>query len=378
MRLRVLILVSFAHFGGAQIAALRVARGLRDAGHDPHVIFLYEQGPIENPDHGYEVLVRKSRPGMFGYLFIALALWRRLRVEKPGRVLTFLPLAHVLGQGVALLTGTRIRVVSHRTPVNTISQIMRVLDAAAAWLRAYTGVVAVSESVRASCAHYPSWLRKKIAVVHNGIRDWRPSPLSRAEARRRFAVSEGAFVLAAVGRLSEQKNYPLMLRVAERLGDATVVIAGDGPLMAPLEAQVADAGLGNRVRLLGALPREAVPDLLKAADLFIQTSTYEGQSNSVLEALLAGLPVVAHDIPEQRETIADAEGKVAGALVPLNDIDAWVGAIERLRYDTSAAREIARERAEAFRYETMIAGFERALRGETAERRAPLHSSANA
>lgn len=378
MRLRVLIIVSFAHFGGAQIAALRLARGLRDAGHDPHVLFLYEQEPIENPDHRYEVLVQTSRPGMLGYLRIALALWRRLRRERPRRVVTFLPLAHILGQGAALLSGTRTRIVSHRTPVNTISATMRVLDSAAAWLGTYTGVVAVSESVRASCSHYPAWLRKRVGVVHNGIRDWRPSALSRGEARSRFAVSQDAFVLAAVGRLSEQKNYPLMLRIAERLDHVTLLIAGDGPLRAAIETQIAGAGLGNRVRLLGAVSRDAVPDLLKAADIFIQTSTYEGQSNSVLEALQAGLPVVAHDIPEQRETIADAEGKVAGALVPLNDVDAWVSAIERLRDGASTARAIARERADAFRFETMIAGFEHALAGGKFERGMPLHSSANA
>lgn len=367
--LGVKIIVSFADFGGAQIAALRLAGGLREAGHDPNVLFLYAKDRIDRPEHDYNVLVPTTRPGATGYLGIAWSLFRRLRRERPAQVLTFLPLAHVFGQTAALLAGTRRRIVSHRTPLNTISATMRVLDAAAAWAGIYTGVVAVSESVRASCRHYPRWLKRRTVVVHNGLRDWRSSPLTREEARQRFAVPDGVLALVAVGRLAEQKNYTLMLRIVERIENVLLLVAGEGPLRGELEAAIASAGIGDKVRLLGAVARDDVPDLLRAADLFIQTSTYEGQSNSVLEALQSSLPVVAHDIPEQRETIAEDDGSAAGALVPLNDIDAWVAAIEALRTDEAAARsarELAAQRAQVFRYETMIAGFERALAGEFA------------
>ena len=363
-RLRVQIIVSFAGIGGAQIASLRLARGLRDAGHDPDVLCLYEQSPTEAPDHPYRVLSRHPRPGAAGYLGIAWALWRLFRRERPEKVLTFMPLAHIVGQTAALLAGTHMRIVSHRTPVNTISPVMRVLDTVAAWLGIYTGVVAVSEGVRASCRHYPAWLRSRTVVVHNGLRDWRPSTLTREEARERLSVADETLLLVAAGRLAEQKNYPLMLRVAERLDNAVILIAGEGPLYGELETAIAKAGIGRKVRLLGGVSREGIPDLLAAADLFVQTSLYEGQSNAVLEALESGLPVVAHDIPEQRETIADPDGSTAGALVPLGDVDAWVAAIERLRSDAAAfqsARRVVRRRAQLFCYDMMIAGFERAL-----------------
>lgn len=362
--LRVLIIASLANSGGAQMAALRLARGLRDRGHDPRVLFLYERGHIDAPDHPYEVLLPTATPGVQGYARIARDLYRRLRRERPDLVLTFLPLAHVLGQAVARIAGVDRRIISHRTPVNTASPLLRRLDGLWARLGMYTGVVAVSEGVRATCRHYPAWLKERTVVVHNGLRDWRPSGLTREEARRRFEVADGTLLLVAVGRLAEQKNYPFMLRVAERLNNAVLLVAGDGPLRSELEATIVRRGLGERVRLLGPVARTDVPDLLAAADLFIQTSTYEGQSNSVLEALQTPLPVVAHDIPEQRETIADEDGSAAGALVPLKDIDAWIAAIERLRSDPAAAdaaRRIAARRAQLFRYETMIAGFERAL-----------------
>ena len=366
-RLRILIVVSLANSGGAQMAALRLARGLRDRGHDPRVLFLYERGRIDAPDHPYEVLLPVADPGFGDYVRIARALHRRLGREKPDLVLTFLPLAHVLGQAAARVAGIGRRIISHRTPVSTASPLLRRMDTLWAWLGMYTGVVAVSEAVRAKCSHYPAWLKERTVVVHNGLRDWRPSSLTRAEARRRFAIADGSFLLVAVGRLAEQKNYPLMLRVVQRIENATLLIAGDGPLRPELEATIARLGLGERVTLLGAVDRAEIPDLLAAADVFVQTSTYEGQSNSVLEALQTPVPVVAHDIPEQRETIAEADGATAGALVPLDNVEAWVAAIERLRRDpvvALTAREIASRRSQLFRFDTMITGFERALAGK--------------
>jgi glycosyltransferase involved in cell wall biosynthesis len=364
---RVLIIVSFANLAGAQIAALRLARGLRDRGHDPKVLFLYEQGVIKSPDHPYEVVLPTARPGAGGYMRISIELARILRRDKPDLVLTFLPLANTLGQAAALLAGVRRRVVSHRMPVNTAAPVLRGLDTLWAWLGFYTGVVTVSESVRTTCSHYPAWLLKRTVVVHNGLRAWTPSHLDRTEARRRFAIPDDKYVLVAVGRLAQQKNYPFMLRVVQRLDNVLLVVAGDGVLRREIEAEIATLGIGDKVKLLGSVARADVPDLLAAADVFVQTSTYEGQSNAILEALQNRTPIVAHDIPEQRETIAEPDGCAAGALVPLEDLDAWVAAIEKLRHDTGlvqTAREIAVRRAKLFTYETMVAGFERALIGK--------------
>ena len=361
------IIVSFADFGGAQLAALRLASGLRESGHDPQVIFLYAKKRIERPDHDYQVIVPTERPHIAAYFGMAWKLLRYLQRERPDQVLTFLPLAHVIGQTAAFLAWTRRRVVSHRTPVNTIGPIMRVLDMALAWAGIYTHVVAVSESVRGSCRHYPKWLRRRTVVVHNGLRNWRSSQLTHTAARKQFGVPERALALVAVGRIAKQKNYPLLLRVIERLDNVLLLIAGDGPLRNELQTSIARAGASDKVHLLGAVARDQVPDLLRAADIFVQTSIFEGQSNSVLEALQSGLPVIAHDIPEQRETIAESSGATAGALVPLNDVEAWVAAIETLRRDSAAAqaaRESAVRRAEVFRFENMIAGFERVLYGD--------------
>ena len=360
---RILILVSFVNLAGAQIAALRLARGLRDRGHDPRVVFLYQVMPIPKPDHPYEVLC-ETRPGAAGYASLVSAVARLVRQEKPEVVLTFMPFASALGQAAAMIGGARRRVISHRVPVATIRPVWRILDMLWAWLGVYTDVVAVSDGVRQGCQGYPSWLRRRTVVVYNGLFDWQPSRLDRTAAQQLFGVPEGALVLAAVGRLAPQKNYPLLLRVLQHIDNVVLLVAGEGKDGDVLQAMAAELGVANKIRFLGSLSRGAVPDLLAAADIFVQSSTFEGQSNALLEALQAGLPVIAHDVPEQRETIADGDGDAAGALVPLNDVDAWVAAIERLRSNPDAihaARQVAARRAQLFRFERMVNGFERVL-----------------
>ena len=363
-RLKLFIVVSFANFAGAQIAALRLARGLRDRGHDPRVVFLYQQAAVDSPDHPYDVLIPKTRPSPPDYARMAAKLTALVRSEKPDLVLTFMPLANVIGQATARATGVRRRVVSHRMPVGAATPVMRKLDALWARLGVYTQVVAVSDSVRESCAHYPEKLLAHTGVVHNGLRNWQPSTLGNAAARAKFAVPDGVIALVAVGRFAGQKNYPFMLKVMSRIDNALLLVAGEGPLRPAIEETIRTLGIQDRVRLLGSVARPDIPHLLAAADIFIQTSTYEGQSNSILEAMQAGAPIMAHDIPEQRETIADPDGAVAGALLPLEDLDAWVAAAERLRSDPSAvakAKAVAERRSRLFTYDAMVAGFEKAL-----------------
>ena len=362
--LRLVIIVSFANMAGAQVAAVRLARGLRDRGHDPTVLFLYEREPLLSPDHPFDLVSGAQAPGLQDYARIVRDLYKRLRTDKPDVVLTFLPLGSALGQLLALAAGVRSRIISHRMPINTASPVLRKVDTVWAWLGIYTKVIAVSEAVARKCAHYPAKLRDDIEVINNGIRDWSPSRLSRQEARAKFAVPDGKKALVTVGRFVPQKNYPLMIEMMADLPDAILIIAGDGVLRGEITAQIERLGVGERVRLLGNIDRSEVPDLLAAGDLFVQTSLYEGQSNAVLEALLAGLPVVLHDVPEQRDTASDEDGRVAGALVPLNDRTAWVGAINTLLADEvarDAAREVALRLGASYRYETMVDKFERAL-----------------
>jgi glycosyltransferase involved in cell wall biosynthesis len=144
-----------------------------------------------------------------------------------------------------------------------------------------------------------------------------------------------------------------------------LAIAGDGPLRAAAQAVSRDMGAEDRIHFLGVLPHRRVIDLLRAADGFVQTSLFEGQSNSTLEAMHEGLPIICSDIAMQRETLCDEDGTPAALLVPLDDFDGWRSAFLRVRDDPVAAAALgARARAlvsEQFTLARMIDGFEEAI-----------------
>ena len=144
------------------------------------------------------------------------------------------------------------------------------------------------------------------------------------------------------------------------------MIAGDGPLRGELEALADSIGLRPRLDLLGVIPNTDIPDLMRAADLFVQPSLYEGQSNSLLEAMHEGLPIAASDAPSQVETLRGNGGLDAGMILPVTDRDLWVKSIRNLIDDAPLRRDLgrrARERAKDFTLERSIDKFEKLLDG---------------
>jgi glycosyltransferase involved in cell wall biosynthesis len=359
---RILILGSFMNLAGAPLAALRLAHGFAGRGHAVEAVFLYEKAPMAAPDHPYRVLLDQNSPGPVGYLRLVWRTFALIRSERPDAVITFLPLANVLGLFLAWLLRVPSRIASHRVTVDSTHPLLQRIDALLMRFGVYTDVVAVSEGVRQSCRLYSASDRDRVDVVHNGLLGFRPSALTRAQAREAFGLPADRFVILAVGRLSAQKNFGFLVTLAARCPDALWIIAGEGPQRDELSARVAASGLEDSVRLLGAVPRARMPDLLAAADLFAQPSLFEGQSNALLEAMSAGLPSISTDIPEQRETLAEPDGAVAGALLPVDDVEAWTLATSRFMGDAgarSAARDVAARRAALFTFDRMMDGFER-------------------
>ena len=360
---RVLVLVSFWSMGGAPHAALRLAAGLRDRGHEAEVWFLYRRTAVPLPDPTARVLVDRDISGSVGYLSLPWYLLRRLRAFRPDGVITFLPLAHIMGQFAALLNGIRARVASHRVVCTEYGAFLRVLDRVYGSIGIYSRIVAVSDAVAKSVSGYPHAYRRRVSVVHNGV-DWPSSSSTRAGARAAFALPAGKKLLLAVGRLADQKNYPLLIEAIAGLEDVCLVVAGDGPLREMLMQQARRLGMESRLLLLGQIPRDRIADLYRACDAFVLASLYEGQSNALLEAMAEGMLIFASDIPEQRETLVDGMGTAAGVLLPLGDPLAWRDAIRETFVRPGEIDRLgclARERSRHFTTDRMIQGFQDAL-----------------
>src|SRR5207248_11280610 len=122
-------------------------------------------------------------------------------------------------------------------------------------------------------------------------------------ARARLGISDGEPVVLVAARLAEEKQPTVMAETFRLLhGDGvrfTALIAGDGPYMGWLRGYTRRHMLRGDVRLLGAVPRDQVVDLLAAADVFFLPSRWEGIALAIYEAMSSSLPVVAADVGGQ-------------------------------------------------------------------------------
>ena len=157
-----------------------------------------------------------------------------------------------------------------------------------------------------------------------------------------------------------------MLRALPFLAEVHLAIAGDGELRQILVQKALALGVQDRIHFLGEVAPTDIPDFLRAGDLFAFPSRWEGFGVAVVEAMHAGLPVIASDIPALREVVRGADGEFAGLLVPPDDSPAWSGAIQRLLRDSSLRKALslrAQRRAALFDLGRMVDGYEDCLNG---------------
>ena len=157
---------------------------------------------------------------------------------------------------------------------------------------------------------------ERIRVVHNGIAPGkRPPSIARATARMALGIPHDAFVVGAAGRLDPVKDLETLIEAAAILSASQpklrVVVVGEGASRAALERQIEASALSGVVTLTGY--RKDVRDLLPAFDVYANTSTHEGVSLTILEAMAAALPVVATRVGGTPEVVIDRE---TGILVP--------------------------------------------------------------
>ena len=151
--------------------------------------------------------------------------------------------------------------------------------------------------------------------------------------------------IAAVGRLLPIKGFDLLIDAVAGLPGADVVIMGEGSARPDLEARIAHAGLGARVRLLGHVAPERMREELRAAMLLAMPSRFEGMPLALIEALACGCPAVAADVGGMAEVLTAR----AGRIVPPDDVPALRDALaEGLSGAAPYSREGARARAEGF------------------------------
>ncbi len=207
-------------------------------------------------------------------------------------------------------------------------------------------LISNSENTRESLSWHERLLatRARYEVVYNGIDSARID----AGQQPDVALPEEPFVVT-VGRLIEQKNYATLLDAFQTVRathpETSLVVVGDGPLADSLQQRASARGLDDAVTFTGYLPRrEHVYGVLKQATVAAFPSLYEGFCVAAVEAMAAGLPVVASDIDVLREVVGDP-----GVFVDPEDADALAEAIGALLAEPGRRERLAAEARERAR-----------------------------
>jgi sugar transferase (PEP-CTERM/EpsH1 system associated) len=209
--------------------------------------------------------------------------------------------------------------------------------------------------------------QERLHTVYNGVDTTRfaPGPDGRAPLAGCPFNGPGLWLAGAVGRMQTVKAQPLLARAFARalaqqpaLRDRLrLVLVGDGPLRAECEAVLAEAGLSGLVWMAGE--RSDVPDVMRALDCFVLPSLAEGISNTILEAMASGLPVLATAVGANGELVLDGK---SGRLVPAGDVEALAAGLVAMAINPAASAEmgrIGRERVEqCFSLPAMVEAYD--------------------
>lgn len=323
MKRKVLVVLPEMQTGGGQRMAVEIVAHIRDKNLRIKIISLFPpQGTVVEAlaeGYGLDVCHLKKHKGIdFG---VVLQVYKAIKAFQPDvihahlRVMPYLLLPMCLSK-VPLRYYT-VHNLADRDASGIKQSILRF-----AFRHCRVQPVAISALCRQSIVQVYGIPEEKIPCIYVGI------DLKRFARPAAYEI-QTPFRFAATGRLSEQKNYPMMLRafssVHQHYPNSELVIMGDGDLKAELERQCETLNLRQSVRFTGNIPN--VEKELWAAHAYLMSSDYEGLPQTVLEAMAAGLPIIS---TKAGGVVDVVEHEKNGLLADCGDQEGLIHAMERL------------------------------------------------
>lgn len=344
--------------GGSERYTLDVASGLDHKKYKPWICALDSGGPLEldAQERHIPYIVLNRRSGIhFGLMW---ELYRTFRATRAKIVHThhFSPLFYsIIG---AKLVGAQLIHTEHGLSTYKSRRLRFALRVLSRFCLAVVAVGTESERVlREDVGISPG----KLCVIPGGVKIDRFVAVNRAEARAALGLKASERVAAIVARLSPEKNHSMLIgafkTVLDKVANARLLIVGEGIETAAIAEQISSLGLNNYVRLLGV--RHDIPQILAACDVFVLSSRREALPIAVLEAMAAGLPVIATNVGDLHTIVEDG---VTGRLVPSENLSAFAEATAEILGSPELAQRMgaeARSRVANFSVQAMVERYER-------------------
>jgi sugar transferase (PEP-CTERM/EpsH1 system associated) len=373
--LRVLHLIDRLGMGGTECVMLKVIEGLEDGAFEHRVCTVRGVDSTLARAHRLEDKVYVAGRPKTGYQFLIGHFARIMRSYRPHIVhsrnwgtIEAIPAARL----------ARVPLVIHSEHGYELDMLVglpsrRRLFRRAAYAMA-DAVFTVTEELRSYHARQAWISAERIRVLPNGVDTVRfaPRPEKHNDIRQRLGIPKESFAVGTVGRMVKIKDQQTLLKAAEILVSrgvpVHVLLGGSGPEHSSLSKVAASSpALAGRVAFLGSVAN--VPELLNAMDVFVLPSISEGMSNTILEAMASGLPVVATRVGGNPELV---EENRSGWLFEPGDETDLAARLERLAANPDLSRDLgtaARQRAVSnFSLDGMIGRY-RDLYFEMASRR---------
>jgi glycosyltransferase involved in cell wall biosynthesis len=352
---RVLVVAPRLERGGAEIHLARILPPLRRAGLDISLFSTSRGGRLEQDLIVAEVPVlgaKISGAQPLRSLRTAYDLRREIHKARPDILHFFLPEPYLVGSLAAAGLGGMIRIMSRRSLADyqrnhpILARVERHLHRSVDALVGNSSAVAAQ--LIAECGQ-----PDKVGIIHNGI-ELSPPPgqQARTARRRELEIPDDAFVIATIANLIPYKGHAdLLAALASARGRLRgawrlMVIGRDDGIGQDLRRQAETLGIGPNVLWLGE--RSNPQELVVAADLGVLPSHQEGFSNSLIEKMAQGLPVIATRVGGNSDAFVDGE---SGRLVPVAEPTVLGDAIASLYEDPSLRARLgaaARKRVESF------------------------------
>lgn len=317
---------------------------LRDQGYEVHVAANFEDGNTSSKQRIEEFKNELHNLGIPFYhvdfardikkVFKNFKAYRRIRDLILEHNYEFVhchsPIGGVCGRLAALRTKTKVIYTAHGFHFFKGAPLINWLlyYPIERWLARYTDVLITIN--KEDYARAKSFKGKKVEYVPGVGLDtikFENVAVSKKEKRKELGIPDNAIVLLSVGELNKNKNHETIIKALSKLDNKNIIylICGSGPLEQYLKDLASSLDISSQVRLLGF--RTDVCEIYKASDIFVFPSFREGLSVALMEAMAAGLPVVASDIRGNRDLIANGKG---GYLVKPDDVDGFVKNIYKL------------------------------------------------
>lgn len=335
-RIRLTYLITDLKVGGVPLHLYRLATSLPRERFDVQVISLSDEGPVGERLREAGVAVRACGARTVRQWSALGRLWRLLVDRPPDLLHSLLFHANLASRLVAPLAG-----VGPRRIINEIQTV----EIERRWHLVLDGLTC--RLCRFEIGNSPSvvdHLHRQAGIPRSRLRcEWGAVDVGRFETaapadRAALGVATDESLLVWTGRLDPVKGFEEMIEAAAQLKERVrfkLLLAGEGAYRSVVEGLILKHGVSDRVVLLGR--HDAVPSLLRAADLFVFPSRTEGLPNSLMEAMAAGLPVITSDVPGCRDLVFHGQ---TGLLVPPNSPGGLASAIDVLLADRPRASRL--------------------------------------